>query len=290
MRRKGLLVLSVVIGLGFLCYFFFHQKSYHTCLNVNFSECNVPITNVEIEGRKYYLEIDTGSKFALTLDVNSLAKIKGKKKLSDLSWKDFKGNAYSSGSYQLPKVALADIFVTNVVTRTNNRNYNRNVMLFGTVEKELEHVQSIGRPFLDKFKLLLDFRNSRMFISNDLKKLKEFGFDIGNFKKIPIEIGITGAIVKVETDFGIKRLAIDTGTTVTAIRKMDQLKVDKSKRGLPVTMTKKFVIGGKNFGSRELYLLDITTELKAIDGILGMDFLKSHVMYIDFPGKAVYIE
>lgn len=289
MSKKNLLFLLCLVSLIFLCYLFFYQKTYHTCINVNFASTNVPMTNVEIEGVKYCLEIDIGSKYPLTLHDVSLAKIKEKKKLNDSNWKDFKGNSYSTCSYKLSQVVLKDIIVKNVIVSTSSRNYENNSMIYGDPETDIDFSQSIGRSFLDKFKLLLDFKNSRIFVSNDIKRLKTLGFDIANFKKIPMENG-RGVVLQIETDFGIKKFFIDTGSTVTSLRKTDLLNQNKSKHNVPISTTKKFIIGGEDFGNQDFYLLEITPELNEIDGILGMDFLKKHVVYIDFPGKVVYIE
>lgn len=290
MSRKNSLFLLFFSVLVCLCLLFLQKKTYHTCLNLDFSSANLPITSVEIEEKKYYLEIDIGSKYALTLHGTSLSEIKNKKNLNKLSWKDFKGNSYSAYSYRLPKVTLKDIVVKDVIACTSNVNYENNTSLFGNPNTGINDAQRIGRPFLSTFKLLLDFKNSRMFISNDIKKLKALGFDVSNFKKIPMKIGKTGAIIQIKTDFGIKKLSIDTGSTITSLRKNDQLKFTKSNHDVPILTSKKFVIEGKDFGNQDFYLLAITPELNEVDGFLGMDFLKNHVVYIDFPGKMVYIE
>lgn len=54
----------------------------------------------------------------------------------------------------------------------------------------------------------------------------------------------------------------------------------KDSRGFQVFTTQKFFIGDKEFGAKDLFLYDIAPELKEIDGMLGMDFLEKHIVYI----------
>ena len=65
--------------------------------------------------------------------------------------------------------------------------------------------------------------------------------------------------------------------------------IKNEKHGFPIYTTSMFEIGSKNFGSMNLYLFDITPELHEIDGVLGMDFVKNHVIYIDYKDKVLYI-
>jgi hypothetical protein len=61
-------------------------------------------------------------------------------------------------------------------------------------------------------------------------------------------------------------------------------------RGFSFFNTRKFSIGNNDFGSKNLFLYDIVPELQEIDGLLGMDFLKNHVVYIDYKSRTVYIQ
>lgn len=68
------------------------------------------------------------------------------------------------------------------------------------------------------------------------------------------------------------------------------MKAQTSKHGFPSLSSDTFSIGGTNFGSKPLYFIDITEELDEIDGFLGMDFIKDHVIYIDFDHHILYIK
>jgi hypothetical protein len=49
-------------------------------------------------------------------------------------------------------------------------------------------------------------------------------------------------------------------------------------------------MGNTNFGPMDLYSFDICEEMTDGEGLLGMDFLKKHRIYLDFDKKLAYIE
>jgi len=287
MKKKILffIVFVCVFCSGFLWFFLF-SKPYFYCLNTQFTASSVPTTKIKIDDKECLVEIDIGSKLPLILSKKTLANISKKEKKEKMEWRDFKGNKYTANTYVLHKVAIGNIFFNNVIANEINEDYSKNTSILSYSNRE---VQSIGRPLFEKFKILFDCKSNKLFISNDLKKLKKKGYDISTFIRVPCKWGRTGLILEVETDLGKKRLSIDTGFTISSLRSSSEIKNTGKKYTLPIFTTRKFVIGDKDFGVFDLFLLNITSELNELDGTLGMDFIKSHVMYIDFPAKIVYI-
>jgi hypothetical protein len=57
-----------------------------------------------------------------------------------------------------------------------------------------------------------------------------------------------------------------------------------------VTITlPELVIGGLNFGEIDLYAYDFSDKFAEFDGVLGMDFCRKHVIYLDFNEKKALI-
>ena len=106
-----------------------------------------------------------------------------------------------------------------------------------------------------------------------------------------MKLGPFGGVFSVNTDMGVIRLSIDTGASGTFVRssRLEGREVHKIDHTLPVFTSSTFVIGGKDFGSMDLHLLNIAPEWHEIDGLLGMDFLENHVVYIDNQKNVVYI-
>ncbi len=280
-----LLIFLIFCSLSLSLWFLFHTKSYFSCLDIEYTLASIPSTKIIIENIEYLVKIDLGSNTFLFLNKESLSRHTKKERKQPVRWKDFKGKKYYSNSYILPKIKLGDLFVHNVVVGESNEEFARNITLLGTSK----YKPTIGRPIFEKFKILLDFKNNKIFISNDLNKLKDLGFDISSYVKVPCKKARSGLVMEVKTDLGKKRLSIDTGSSVTVLRNSEGIKNIDQKYKLPFLKNKKFQIQDKDFGPLDLLFIDITTELPEIDGFLGMDFLKHHTIYIDFPNNVAYI-
>jgi hypothetical protein len=112
-----------------------------------------------------------------------------------------------------------------------------------------------------------------------------------DFVKSSLEFGKLGNIVAVDTSVGKAKFAIDTGSNISCIRDSFVKNRPETKRfGLPFVDSDKFEVADKNFGGIYLHLQDITPELTEIDGILGTDFLRQHVVYLDRQNKLIYLK
>lgn len=254
-------------------------------MDIQLSSYSIPTTKIKIEDKNYLVKIDLGTKLSLVLTKKNLLELHKEKK-GEVEWKNFRGISYVANSYILPKINLGKLALCNVLAHESSFKCRKVTYLSGNPK---EYPQTLGRPLFEKYKLLLDCKNNRLFISNDLKKLKKNGYDIKRFIKVPCKMGRTGLILEADTDLGKKSLTLDTGSTFSALRNSPQIKSTGNKLDLPLFSSQKFAIGGKDYKALDFLLLDITPELNELDGILGMDFIKKHVMYIDFPNRVVYI-
>ena len=115
-------------------------------------------------------------------------------------------------------------------------------------------------------------------------------------KKFSLEPEERGIVLKVDTDVGHLRLDINTGATISLVRSSllasrpnYAAKMQKdSYKGL-VYFTTDLVVGTTTLGRQEMYVTDLADEATWFDGCLGIDFLKKHIVYIDYRDKCVYI-
>jgi hypothetical protein len=259
-----------------------------------FGPANTPKTEVEIQGQKHLLNIDFGCKFQLALNNDLLDRLE-KKPNGTLQGRDAKGNTYNSAAFQIKKIQIGNHSFKDVIVKETNKDYVLNTVVY--IEKNNknevfnEKFGVIGRALLEKMNLLLDFQNSVIIECNDITDLEQIGYDVNKLTASHFDVGPTGFILTVNTAVGAARLSLDTGSTVSMIRS-SFVKEDVPKKqqyGLPYINTPFFEIGNRDFGSMRLYLYDITPELHEIDGLLGMDFLKDHVVYIDHKKKMIYV-
>ena len=285
----------VVVFLGvFIWKLFFSVEAYHVRLPVQFSAEGFPCLKVEIENRKYLLEAVLGSKFQMELHPNILKELE-KTVFKTESWTNLKGLQFEAPSYKIPSINLGKLHFDQVVvvesvaedsstfSETSNSEDN---------EKDLKMAGCLGRPLLSKVNLLFDLKHALIIASNDIKKLQKDGYDLKTFIKVPLQITAKSINCAVDTEIGTLRLALDISASCNSLRKKTFYKEAFSleKVGsffmLPL---KELVIGGFDFGKGEFLLLDITDKLDEIDGIIGMEFFRSHVVYFDFKHQVAYI-
>lgn len=274
--------------------FFIFFKKPCIRLPISLGPESIPSTLVDIQGKKYPLEIDFGSKFQLTLTREIL---KGIEKIpyGNLQGRDAKGLVYESPAYIIPKIKIGDHVFEDVIVKEVNEAYVVNTTLYSENNVKSEILKNkygvIGRALLEKMNLLIDFPNLVLIEYDDISELRKNGYSEDDLIKIPFEIGRTGPIITVDTDFGKARLSFDTGSTGSLIRYSFAKEVEykNDSHGLHYVISSRFVIENKNFGNVNLYLYDISPELNEIDGVLGMDFLVKHVLYIDYRNKFIYI-
>ncbi|MBX9745087.1 MAG: hypothetical protein K2X08_07765 [Chlamydiales bacterium] len=188
---------------------------------------------------------------------------------------------------------------------------------------------AIGRPILKRKNLLLDFPHKRFYLLQDNHSLKDCGICLEKMIKVPFIKSQSGIVFSIKTDLGELRFLLDTGTTLTLIRasllenhvqrsdwdtknrvKPLQLNPDKKDSSLDqmtnegeafqnsrnptkplVTAfeTQKFAISGVDLGKSLLYAFELSEEISDIDGVLGMDFLGLHQIYIDYFNSTLYL-
>ncbi|MCB9093328.1 MAG: hypothetical protein H6620_12305 [Halobacteriovoraceae bacterium] len=113
--------------------------------------------------------------------------------------------------------------------------------------------------------------------------------------KVPFVKNNLGVCFDVRTDFGMLRLWLDTGCTMSLVKPSRFPKTrkvsGKARFGLPIFSSIDFTMNGHQMGPIEMLFFDIGDDglLSEIDGILGVDFLKKYVVYLDFENSIAYL-
>lgn len=293
--KKNKLILLLIFIVPFCCYnISFFCKKNPVAIPVTFGAADIPLAPVEIQGNTYLLEVDLGSKFPLSLNPKILENLEKTTKGTQTA-RDMMGNTYAFTTYLLNTIKLKELVFNHVLTNANSEDYVLAITLFSEKTSTQEIIDgdlgTIGRPLFADSNIFLDFPHSQICICNDISDLQKFGYSIENFITIPLVKGRTGWILQAETDLGKTRFSLDTGSTLSFIRQQDlpSAQIKKDNPRLSYVDSSRFIIGDQDFGSVNLHLLDITPELHEIDGLLGMDFLKKHPIYIDPKKQLIYV-
>ena len=252
-----------LILLAIFLYWKSHSVSYHVPLTVLFDQSDFPIVEAKIEEKIYPLKVHLGSKFELALEPDALASFAP---IKTVSYLDEKGKRHECPEYNLSNLSLDSLKFCNL-----------------SVIEHSNGVGSIGRPLLSKMNLLFDFNNSLIIASNSFRQLKEDGYDLSTYLKVPLEITSKGIFLKIETDFGVQNFFLNTGASRTALKKPSLSKAS-------AITSERFVIQKHNFGPINLSLLEIPDALENVEGFLGVDFFKKHIIYLDWSKRYAYIQ
>ena len=288
MRKKGLflVILSIAALLVLRGFHFFQPSSF--CLPIQLmNPYQIPCTTIEIEGKIYQVEIDLGTKMALSLHKDILQKIK--KELCGTSRRlDFLGNRYETPLYLIPNVRVGNRRLKRVKTREESGDFCAKTSIVVEAKTDVQKDGRLGRDFFVDKNIFMDFHNLVFVVCEKISDLKQYKID--DFLPVPFKVTSSGIFVDIDTDIGVQRFAIDTGSTASAIR-ASSMANDRAvqREGLSVFETSKFIVNGVDLGHRDLYLLDISQQLDELDGFLGMDFLKEYALYLDFSKQVAYI-
>ncbi len=287
MKKTGIFLTTLIVAVFGFVHSFSLLQPYYLVIPIEFlNSYQIPCTSIEIEANKYQVEIDLGAKTALSLHKDVLEKMK-KKPCGTSRRMDFQGKKYETPLYSISHVKAGHFSLKKVQTQEESQRFVNKAPIIKE-KKENRYAGRIGRNFFAGKNIFLDCSHRVLIACKKLEALEKNGYDTKIMIPVPLKTTVNGIVIEIITDFGTKKFVLDTGTTVSAIRSTN-LSQQRIKCGLPVVETAMFSIGGIDFGQRELYLLDINQDFNAMDGLLGMDFLKDHAIYLDFVKEIAYI-
>ena len=273
------------------------NRYYHEIIPISFTRSGMPYGKVSIEGIPYLLKFDLGSRLDLALFEDILEPMKKTSKGTE-SFKNFRGTLFNRTCYVLPKVDIASLSFHHPRAISRPREDYKDYVVWRSLDLDISKhkpdliVGSLGRGLLQKVNSLWDVQGSKIILSNDMKKLKNNNYDIKSFLKIPFTLTPKGIIIEVTTDLGKGKFILDSCATWSFIqsRLLPGSYNQKNYSKLAIYKSHQLSIGGINLGAIDLHSIEVTEELHAFHGFLGLDFFKNHVFYIDFDHKTLCIK
>jgi hypothetical protein len=159
-------------------------------------------------------------------------------------------------------------------------------------KKKIEYLQGrIGRFVFQSYTCFFDLSHSQIYLCNTLNELKKVTRIHDHFVTTKLYSDHQGLAVMVETDIGTKKFLLDTGATGSILKEslVDKANAVEFHPGKWGFLSRRMVIGGKDFGSWKLTLFQFSDKLGDFDGVLGIDFLMEHPFILDFKNGNVLI-
>jgi hypothetical protein len=243
------------------------------------------VVQVEIEGRYYAMEIDTGADGWGSLQESALKAVGQKEYKQMIKFFDVKGNVYEVPEYLIPSMKIGHLKVENGIINQEHINFLRYSASFwkispNRIKTQLKEVQgSIGRDFLRQFNCFLDFPHAALYLTENFQET-ERAHKFKNFISYPFELTDIGIIFVVETDLGLKRFVLDSDSSFSVIKSDAR----------STWTTHQLIIGNQDYGKWKFWPLEFGDVLKDVDGILGVDFFRQYAIDIDFENRVAYVE
>lgn len=276
----------------------FFQKGRLLKIPLEYDEINhESYVKAKIEDGEYYLLLDWGLPGAWMLQSRILEKIKHKHIEGTFTFRDLKGNVYSSSAIRLPLIKIAGKEFENALGIEEQKKFIEEGCVIWTSNEVNEatfvRAGSVGRDLFKNWNLIFDLSNDTLYLtmeeSADYKKRNHHNTKA--FSEVPFVNSRTGTVISVETDLGIRRFLLDTGATHSFLRNSDVKKEEQEefKPGRWRYATKKFVCGNLDFGKTDFVLYELTSIDDDIDGILGVDFFYKYCVFLDFQNNIAVI-
>jgi len=305
------MVLLSVMGAGFFLFkkptqkdleFFelIKEEGYFIPLKIyGYSHANMPFLDVKVGEMTIPAIIDLGFQGMFSLPVNLIKKIDKKKWIEHDQSYGLKGRIYENNVYEIEDIKIEDMSFPSVKILEGCKEIMDEGILLGTPSQEY-CFGFIGWKLFAEYNLLVDCRQYIVALCDSLKTLKQQGYPIDVFTETPL-LSDSFLIIEAITEKGPVRCLLDTGSTWNMLNKDwengysdDQISKDQSSENEDSFIfndedTKEFSnfeIEGKEFGP--ITFSRIKSPLP-FDVILGMDFFDSHLVFIDFEDKKVYI-
>jgi len=268
MKKQFLWVLLILPLVFFFVWESFNQQFMN--IPITFSKRNFPIIVVDFDGKKHPLELSLNSKYPLFINTQSIETM-SKVQAGHAEWRNIKGEKKSSPLFEIPKLQIGNMKLKKIYAATKSLNLN-----------DQESHGSIVWPF-EKMNLLLDLPHHQIAGIKDEKNLKALGCVLGKMEKIKCEVTNKGILFRALTNFGEMNMALTTSSNANAIKNSIFEKTNEENECLMTEL----IIGKKNFGLIDLIPTEIAEELH-VDCILGVEFLKNHIVYIDAEEEYLY--
>ncbi len=278
-----------------LCYFslFFYPKkstisdhfstkgSYFKPVTIaEFSSSKIPRIAFKIGEEKVLLELDLGFNSELSLPPSSFQIVKKTFAKSKFHY-GFKGKKYHTDVYTASEIGLGGITFHNARVEEENLEFSTDAILWGDKKNELYGKIGWGLFYLTN--LFLDCEHSTIAFCDSLKTLREQGYPVDNFVEAPLLLNNNMIEFEAKTAGGKLRCLLDTGATINILN-CDKIESYDLNNTCEIPS---FKIAGHDFGPTSFMCAPLKLPFK-VDAIIGMEFIHSKLIFIDFPNRKIY--
>lgn len=255
------------------------QNSFFLPLDITeFSLQKVPYLSTRIENRELSLLLDIGSSDDVALILPVLNQLQDKTYLQQRQHCGFRGKVHESATYKIPKLQIGNLTFWEPSLSEETGEFQ----VEGSLDVEPSAVLKDGRLGWHLFtgsNLLLDLGCSKIAFADSFSTIQNRGYAHVPFAKVPLlrDRGILE--IEAEVNHQRVRCLLDTGATWNLLNSEEE--------GC-AAIHSSITINQVAFDPIVLHTLPIHLPFP-VDVILGMEFFREHIVFIDFAENSVYI-
>ena len=257
---------------------------------LKFSSTGVPCLMVQVEGQDIIVELDLGLRGEVAFSKKIIKRIREKTLIGKRTVYGARGKGYKYNRYKAPKIHLANLDICDAVMEEESEE----LLLGALISKSAgthkpEHSGRIGWELFSKCNLFLDLANSRVAFCDSAETLENQGYPMKEFAKIPLHTERGFVEMLIEGPEGVQRWALDTGATWNIVNANDNTKTIEEMVLEPSNHIElPLKIGNADLGLLSFCRVPIPLPIH-VDAMLGMEFFKTHQVFIDFCEQQIYV-
>ena len=324
MRKKWIILLVALLGSFTLSYFLipklrrekdtqFSQLcikgSYFEPVGIIESLSHIPCVHIQIGDKLAKAKVDLGFYGDISLPVELLQELDEKSFIRRRSYFGIRGKRYDGNVYKIPKIKIGKMVLFQAKAQEIDPEFETDAtVLKGEGSSSTGHLGRIGWALFHNFNFFMDSENALIAFCDSLDTLRKRGYPVDSFIETPLLLDRNAIEFQAMTEKGSIRCLLDTGATWNMLNKdieggsndhmifnsdtIDQHSVLNPENSDQMTFDPEnvydmpvFKIGKKEFGPIKLNRIKTPLE---IDAIIGMEFLDSKLVFIDFPNRKIY--
>lgn len=251
----------------------------------------IPYLPIKIENQTILAQLSLGFQGYFALSSSILDAIQYKKYLHLMTYYKMFDTENQSKVYEIPRIEVGpfSLIRTNAYELSEDF-FESQISFLKEISPQIDRNFSIiGWHAFLKTNLFLDVANSLTGLADSIETLQQNGYKEKDFVKVPLLMDRGFLEIEVEGPEGFLRCILATGASHNIMHKykegqtLEQSIYDNSPSDISLT------IGGENFGPTLFFHFPIQTSQLRNDAILGMEFLKKHILFLDFAEGYAYL-
>ena len=241
-----------------------------------------PVVVVRIQGKEVPLQLDMGDDSALVIHPDILATLLTTPTGRTAKFFSMDGT-FETPIVLLDKVEIGSLTFQNVETRKDEHDAS----FLKAKKTVLGSVGFIGAGLFKSGQIQLDYPRRRVAFS--LPSETGAVSNICQGVQVPFVTNQYGFTTPVMTDFGELQLGWDSGSPSVLLSQAAAATAHLD-LNLKQLQSKKFIVGGKDFGPQRVEIWNNIPLPPEIAGLVGYPFFKKHVVCFDYPNLMLHVQ